>query len=413
MNAVKVANEAPVASRPSDSSTSGGRTIRIQQLDDAIVNHSFRYYWDWLQLFECDPGAMISQHPDYVVEDAGDFLNSSNWPVSLIQSYAGDRLTGMAVLIPKDSPTRENGGIGPDWRVRGYRLAGNRLLGDLDEVTRHALLDAALSELRILGGEFLLIEDVIEGSDLWNCLHGQSRAGTSVYLPKGIQARLRIRFPNNAEDYWSQFTSKRRYNFRQVVKKMGDVECVRVTEPAQVPEFLSAAHQISRNSWQAQYLGVRIQNDQSELRSLTFLATQQALRSYLLYSGQQPVAFVVGTQHNGHFDYAEIGYDRAFAKDSPGQVLLLKVLDDLIAHNTPRCVDFGGGDAEYKQVFSNDVERSGNVWLVPSTLRAQLTVKYLQAGTALNRTARRALEITRLKTAVRRLTRRGLPWKRG
>ena len=158
---------------------------------------------------------------------------------------------------------------------------------------------------------------------------------------------------------------------------------------------------------QTQYLGLRVQNDDAELKLLTFLATQQALRCYLLFKDETPVTFFIGHQFNGCFHLDEIGYDRAFAKHSPGQVLFLKILDDLLAHNTPDWLDFGGGDAQYKRTFSNHASRSGNMLLVPHSFRARTKLGYLKLCHALKIAARSILEKSGLKTKVRQFIRRG------
>jgi CelD/BcsL family acetyltransferase involved in cellulose biosynthesis len=87
--------------------------------------------------------------------------------------------------------------------------------------------------------------------------------------------------------------------------------------------------------------------------------------------------------------------------------LLLKLLEDLVAENTPQWLDFGGGDAEYKQVFGNHESQSGNVWLVPQGLRATTTHALLRGGRASSRAVRWALEKTGLRSMIRRLVRRG------
>src|SRR5690606_38988947 len=112
------------------------------------------------------------------------------------------------------------------------------------------------------------------------------------------------------------------YNFRRAEKKLGELELERITEAAQILEFLEQARSVSERSWQARQLGLRITNDPAEYASFAFLAEQRALRSYLLKRERRPIAFVVGTQFRGRFIYEEVGFDREFAALSPGNVLL-------------------------------------------------------------------------------------------
>jgi len=88
---------------------------------------------------------------------------------------------------------------------------------------------------------------------------------------------------------------------------------------------------------------------------------------------------MIGHQDKGCFHYEEVGYATSFAKFSPGQMLLVQVLDDLWEHDRPAWFDFGGGEADYKQFFSNHESRSGTIWLFPPTGTNRVAVGYLRA----------------------------------
>ena len=166
-----------------------------------------------------------------------------------------------------------------------------------------------------------------------------------------------------------------------------------------------AAHLISQRTWQSAQLGLRIHNNDVEAQLFTFLATQHALRSYLLYVDEKPAAFLIGTQFQGHFNYEEVGYDRDFADRSPGLVLLLHVLDDLLKNNPPQRFDFGGGEADYKRLFATSTSESGSVWLVPPGLRPQFWLGFLRACRLTDRLARACIGKLGLTTLLRQLIR--------
>jgi CelD/BcsL family acetyltransferase involved in cellulose biosynthesis len=122
---------------------------------------------------------------------------------------------------------------------------------------------------------------------------------------------------------------------------------------------------------------MRVRNDEAELRQLTSLAINGLLRSYVYWIGDKPAAFAVGNQHGGCFRYEETGFNPEFRHYSPGRTMLLEILSDLQKHDPVRVFDFGFGDAEYKQQFTNRESRSGTVWLVPPGLRARLMLSHL------------------------------------
>ena len=178
--------------------------------------------------------------------------------------------------------------------------------------------------------------------------------------------------------------------------------------PGSLADFLERAQTISRNSWQSRRLGPRIQNDDCEVDRLTQLALLGFLRCYVLSTadghargGNVPVAFVIATQCNGEFMYEEIGYDQSFAGLSPGKVLLIKLIEDLYGNNLPQCLDFGGGDAEYKQLFSNRSYRSGNMLLLSPTLRGRMLRGAMAASRLADQTIRRGIARLGLKTRIR------------
>jgi hypothetical protein len=229
---------------------------------------------------------------------------------------------------------------------------------------------------RLLGSgdsDCLLFEDLGVGSPLWQALGtaGRGREAATFYRGKP-QRHWWIRFPENGEQYWGQFSRKTRYNLRRAAKKL-DHTLAPVTEASQVVDFLAKVHQVEQKTWQARRLRVRFKNSPRERRFWEGIASLGALRSYLLEQKGQPLAFVLGIQWNGCFIYYDIGYDAAYAQYSPGTVLLFRLLEDLIARTPPRLFDFGFGDADYKQLFGNHQTLSGSVLLVRRAWRPLAT----------------------------------------
>ena len=398
--------------------------IRFRTLGVAEQQHLSADYWRWLDLFQRDPDARITQHPDYLfaevtscVTHTGLDLLKTNaapkaaHPLVLCEACRGEQLVALGVLVPKLMTTRQAGGFGWSKTFAGYRLAGNRFLSrptgdriESDDLQRQ-MLSACATFAREQQATYLLIEDLERHDPLFIAAESLTRDGFRLYCPSGIQERLTIEFPPKPDDYWQKFSSKTRSTFRRKQKKIGASRLVCVTEPVQVAEFLDAAHLISQRTWQSAQLGLRIHNNDVEAQLFTFLATQHALRSYLLYVDEKPIAFLIGTQFQGHFNYEEVGYDRDFADRSPGLVLLLHVLDDLLKNNPPRRFDFGGGEADYKRLFATSTSESGSVWLVPPGLRPQFWLGFLRACRLTDRLARACVGKLGLTTLLRQLIR--------
>jgi CelD/BcsL family acetyltransferase involved in cellulose biosynthesis len=173
-----------------------------------------------------------------------------------------------------------------------------------------------------------------------------------------------------------------------------------------VAEFLHKAHQVSKRSWQAKRLGIRITNDPAHRKRLEVLASLGALRSYLLEHEGDPLAFVLGIQWKGCFLFEETGYHSGYKKWSPGTVLLFRLLEDLTVRDTPRLVDFGFGDAQYKRSFANRETLSGPVLLVPRSLRPMAVMWLNRVRQMVSQRMRAVTKSLSLASVLRQLYRR-------
>lgn len=362
---------------------------------------------DWQTLFDRDARGSAWQHPQSVVTEC-QHLSASPLEPLLIGCGNGGELLGAAILLPKTILTSQAGALGPGWKLNGYRLVGGRFLNSeqVPSVDRQ-LLSATLDAVGSRRADFLLIEDLDQQSPLADQVLSDLPAGWNVFVPNGRQARLRIRFPAQGDEYWNQFSKKTLGTFRRKLKKFGDARLERITSADQVPEFLAQAHEISRQTWQSRRLGLRIRNNDAERASLSALAEAGLLRSYLWFSNGEPAAFCVGNQAHGVFNYEEVGYATKFAKFSPGQMLIVQMIEDLLAHERPEWFDFGGGDADYKRMFANHTSESGTVWVTPPAWKARASLGWIQCGRALKQTARRAIATLGLATRVRQWIRYG------
>jgi hypothetical protein len=196
---------------------------------------------------------------------------------------------------------------------------------------------------------------------------------------------------------------------RAMVREAGG-EC-RLTEIRQPADWAPYAIDINRlmnATWQAKRLGHGF-----DIESCRETSERGWLRSFLLLVGDKPVAFVLGYQapaaqgkgellscpvdkllsesskgtlssatqqpsnlttspgraSGAVFHYEQIGHDAAIAKfSSPGTSLLYRLVKRLYERDTPKCVDFGEGEAEYKKALSNHITYTQSVLIVRNRL---------------------------------------------
>ena len=185
----------------------------------------------------------------------------------------------------------------------------------------------------------------------------QVRRWLCIKLDKRDSYRVEVK--GSFEDYLKQRMGKKaRYNLRRTLKLLDDsaggpARVGTYTRPSQVDEFLRYARDIARLTYQWRLGYDTIRGTPRERDKLSFLADRGMLRSYILFTGDRPVAYCFGLVHNRVFEYNTVGYDPRVAALRPGTVLLYHILADLFNNRLADEVDFGAGPGEYKRMFSN------------------------------------------------------------
>jgi hypothetical protein len=73
-----------------------------------------------------------------------------------------------------------------------------------------------------------------------------------------------------------------------------------------------------------------------------------------MYIGDLPCSFQFGLKYGQTYFLEQIGFDSSWEKFEVGTVLFLKVLESLCGDPTVRSLDFGFGDAPYKEQYGDE-----------------------------------------------------------
>ena len=169
-----------------------------------------------------------------------------------------------------------------------------------------------------------------------------------------------------------------RKKFYASARNSGRVRCFR--DPSEVSEFLLDAMAVSRKTYQYQLLNAGLRDRDKLERRYRSTANLGWFRSYVLYAGEEPVAFQVGHVYRGNFHAQEIGYDPDWAKYHVGIALHTEILMDLSGvESGVRRFDFGNDDSLHKQRLSTDSRREGYFYLIPATVRGTIMAKSMRA----------------------------------
>jgi len=277
--------------------------------------------------------------------------------LALIQGRSGDIL-GVVPLLRQRQKLRF--GIGARTLLQAsldsMTLLGSQPLLPADHHVYEAFISALFTAFPTCNAIYL--DAVRRDTFCWQHLRAGDHPQRNhfVHSQEGLRLSHTLPLPTTFEEYLSQFSRKKRHNLRNEVSRLrdrtgGNLELLRIDSAAMVETFLQHASEISSKSWQFGVLGARIQYSLEQRANLVDLANRGLLRSYLLRCGEDCVAFGLGYSYRGMFHYVETGYDARYSQYSPGTVLLFLFLEDLIAHRPLQTVNFGIGDAEYKQQF--------------------------------------------------------------
>ncbi len=176
-------------------------------------------------------------------------------------------------------------------------------------------------------------------------------------------------------------------------------------------EMLLSVEAVARQSYQrGMHVGFELNQ---EMRDRMQLASKNGwLRCYVLHLDGDPAAFWIGNVYGGIFysDYA--AYVPKYKKHSPGTYVFVEMIEQLWKEGV-RCVDFGLGDAFYKQRFGNETWEEASVYVFPPTFKG-ITLSVLRSlSSALEIAAEKALKQTRLLPKVKRLWRNRLAHSEG
>lgn len=233
--------------------------------------------------------------------------------------------------------------------------------------------------------------------------------------PMGRRSRVAPRnhrgmtLATSGEGFVKTLTSKERNNQKRRTKRMqedfGDntkIVCYRVAEDFE--RVVRDVDAIATKTYQRR-LGVAFQ-DSLEIRKRLQMEMERGwLRAYLLYLGDRPSAFWLGTAFSGTFYSGFTGYDPADSKYGPGMFLLLKAVEQLCEENptfTLKKADFGLGDAEWKLIIGDQEWQEAPIFLFAPTSRGRV-LSCARFGTeVLESAAKKVLERTHLIARVKK-----------
>jgi CelD/BcsL family acetyltransferase involved in cellulose biosynthesis len=172
------------------------------------------------------------------------------------------------------------------------------------------------------------------------------------------ELHYRMAIPASMEQFYQSCSKKHRANLKRYIRRLeqeyeGRVKIVAHSREEELEPLIMAAAQISSKTYQCG-LGCGFVDDK-RMRSLMAMAARlKWLQAHVMYIGDQPCSFQLGLKYGQTYFLSQIGFDPSLEKFEVGTVLFLKVLESLCSDPAVRSLDFGFGNAQYKEQYANE-----------------------------------------------------------
>jgi hypothetical protein len=212
----------------------------------------------------------------------------------------------------------------------------------------------------------------------------------------------------NMDQVFSAFSSGLRAEVRRkkrkIVSDFGDrtrIQCFR--DESDLENVIPQVEEVAKKTYQ-RGLGVGFENSPRLRQRLELCARQQWLRIYLLTIDGKPCAFWIGTVYNGTFYSDYNGYDPSFRDYSLGTFLLISMIEDFCTDRVG-AIDFGFGQAEYKDRFSNCRATKASIFVFSPNLRGLRLNAVRTLTGSIDAALRRMLERTDMLPRIKKFWR--------
>ncbi len=213
--------------------------------------------------------------------------------------------------------------------------------------------------------------------------------------------------PKTPDEVFAALSREARKHIRADAKKFRtafpDLRIARLEGPDRLEELIRDAEQVTAKTYQ-RGLGVGF-SDAPIIREMLGLEARKGwLRGYVLYLGDQPCAYWIGSIYNGAFLSEYLAHDPAYGKYSPGTFLLMHGIEELCREGVA-AIDFGIGDALYKRRFGSKQWNESTVCLYAPRWTGMRVKALGTAALLVDRTIKALLEKTNLAGRIKKLWR--------
>lgn len=182
-------------------------------------------------------------------------------------------------------------------------------------------------------------------------------------------ARLDLDFA----EYLAGFSGKSRSTLKRKQRKLaersgGTLDLRTYRSEAEMETFHGAARAVSALTYQERRLGAGLPDGAEAVAAMRRLARRDQARGWLLFVDGRPISYLYAPAEGDTLIYAHLGYDPDHAVFSPGTVLQLEAMRQLMDERRFRLFDFTEGDGQHKRQFATDSLACADLLMLRRTL---------------------------------------------
>ncbi len=244
-------------------------------------------------------------------------------------------------------------------RARLLTFIYRGFLGETSVENAQTFVREIQSSLRQGEADAAMLSSFALDSPLFSATTELSSFACRDHVPR-IDLHRSMVLPGNSDAVMAALSAKVRKNLKwqakKIIQEFGSEVRIRVfRQTAELQEMIRDVERIAAKTYQ-RGIGVGFVVNPEMVERLELEAKKGWMRAFVLYLGDKPVAFWMGTLYQDIFYSAFMGYDPDYAKHSLGMFLIMKTIEGFCQNtdgDSPQQIDFGFGDAQYKVVLGN------------------------------------------------------------
>lgn len=197
-------------------------------------------------------------------------------------------------------------------------------------------------------------------------------AGDARHVPlfvHGWRSCHTIPLPATLDDYLGKLSGKKRYNlarqYRLLEQATGPLTLQRITRSADVRDFIAGIEALAADG---------SMHGSTSGRDYRVLAANRLLLSYVLKSGHETIAVIVGSRYGDTWHVHQIHFASRYRDLSAGAVAMQSALQNVIAEFAFTSADFGFGEPRHSFASTHVLKTRAHVLVTRKGSAARLLV---------------------------------------